>query len=389
MTWPTPITIEGSFRNPDGTPARGVIHFALSTDLVNPASGEIVAASLIIARLNQTGTLRDREGNAALVLDANDDPATTPVGTTYQVIERIEEAPIRSYSIVVPHTAPTGKVNLSDLVPVVSGVAPLRLLVTPGTRDALDVLTADPSAPYGYAWAPGGGGGTGEIMRVTFFGTLVTAVVFIPSDWVVGNAAVIIPFGNTRETTIGIGACLLTGPTQPYKVERFMAISDICGTPGISLTDSPVDMKPIRMAPGLLAGMVGVGVSNMLGNAYYLGPGFEPPTQTPTTSVHMTYTAGSFYLGTNPTTGNSVMVLCVRTGEPGTWIVIRLTGNINTIRTPTHTTPPVSTEPTIEIALRQGVLPLSARCLASAAFASQALHPTRHPRASSLSSNKQ
>lgn len=108
----TSITVSGTFQNEDGTAAAGTLQFQLSAPMVN--------ADLVIEPVPVTVTLNS-QGKFSLPLKANDDPTTTPQGTTYTVIERITSSSNREYSIVVPHTAPGAAVDLSTLMPVQPG----------------------------------------------------------------------------------------------------------------------------------------------------------------------------------------------------------------------------------------------------------------------------
>lgn len=104
----TTVTVTGHFESAGGAAATGTVEFVLSCPIGN--AGIILEPVTITAALDATGKI-------SVELQANDDTATSPAGSTYTVTERITTAPVREYSIVVPHTAPTGTVDLSTLMP--------------------------------------------------------------------------------------------------------------------------------------------------------------------------------------------------------------------------------------------------------------------------------
>lgn len=108
----TQITVTGSFERPNDESAQGGVIATLSTAIQNGT--EIVEPTPILGTLNEEGKLVS-ESLEAFKLVANDDPATTPTGSTYLFVIELDNAPVRSFSAVVPHTAPGGTIDLSTL----------------------------------------------------------------------------------------------------------------------------------------------------------------------------------------------------------------------------------------------------------------------------------
>lgn len=134
----------------------------------------------LTATLNGSGQI-SVNSTVGIVLIANDDTTTQPTGSTWVVTENITGSPSRTYDVVIPHAAPGGTIDLSQLSPSTStptysyvlvtsvgvangvastgpvGVVPLSQLAT-GTPTPGYVPTA-PSSGASAAWGPGGGGG--------------------------------------------------------------------------------------------------------------------------------------------------------------------------------------------------------------------------------------
>ena len=60
----------------------------------------------------------DKNGAISIVLAANNDPSTTPSGTTYRVQEDLTGQTTIAYNVIVPYNAAGGTVNLATLAPV-------------------------------------------------------------------------------------------------------------------------------------------------------------------------------------------------------------------------------------------------------------------------------
>ena len=104
----TPITVTAtSWENGDGTAASGTVTFRLSEPIVN--AGVTRSATEVIATVTA--------GALSVVLAANDDTTTLPLGTFYAVTEAITGAPVRDYEIRVPSAAVGGTCTLESLAP--------------------------------------------------------------------------------------------------------------------------------------------------------------------------------------------------------------------------------------------------------------------------------
>ena len=114
----TIVTVVHQFQNPDGTPASGVVAFRLSKRITN--GGVTYAEAVPVhSTLNSSGHLSQ-------ALPANDDPGTTPAGSSYLVSFFLNgtggtELSGDETSIVVPHDAPGGSIDLGALLPAQAG----------------------------------------------------------------------------------------------------------------------------------------------------------------------------------------------------------------------------------------------------------------------------
>lgn len=125
----TPITVTRRYLTAElAIPAAGTVRLTPTAPMVNVDT--VVAAGRV-------GSL-DAEGDLTLVVAANNDPGTTPVGVSYEVREDITGQPIRTYYVTVPYDAAGGAVDLSTLAsspvpPYTSDAAVLRRAVHNGT----------------------------------------------------------------------------------------------------------------------------------------------------------------------------------------------------------------------------------------------------------------
>lgn len=142
----TQITVTRDYDRPDGTDPAGFVLFQPTSPMVN--DGVTVVATAQRADL-------DIDGLISIDLAANTDPDTTPTGTAYYVTERIVGQDVRSYYVVIPHDAPGGTVDLSELDAVTTAPPPdsatwASLLA--GKLDAVDLeaheVAADPHPGY-------------------------------------------------------------------------------------------------------------------------------------------------------------------------------------------------------------------------------------------------
>jgi hypothetical protein len=73
----TPVSVQGTYLNPDDTPASGQVNFQLTAPMVN--GDEVANPTGIAAPLNEAGQITARN-TEALILFANNDTGTTPSG---------------------------------------------------------------------------------------------------------------------------------------------------------------------------------------------------------------------------------------------------------------------------------------------------------------------
>lgn len=108
----TRITVQEQYETPTGGPAAGSVEFTPVDQMHN---GSLVISAPVADTL-------DASGNLSIDLAATTDPATTPVGVTYRVVERILGQPVRTYYVAVPHDQGE-PLQLADLPSYSSGGA--------------------------------------------------------------------------------------------------------------------------------------------------------------------------------------------------------------------------------------------------------------------------
>ena len=111
----TQVTITGTFKRSDGTPASGLITATLSQAMHNGTTS--VSPGLITGTIGGGRLIAPSGG--PLVLLANDDPATAPEGTSYDFAIELDDASSQSFSAVVPHAASGGTIDVTELAPVI------------------------------------------------------------------------------------------------------------------------------------------------------------------------------------------------------------------------------------------------------------------------------
>ncbi len=140
----TSVTVTGTYLGPDNvTPATGAVEFRLSHAMHDGSGNTIRTGQLKRAVL-------DGSGQISVVLAATDDSTTLPIGVTYQVTEKIDGAPARSYDIEVPNS-PTS-LNLADIAPLAAGLNGVPVLIPgpPGPTGATGAAGATgPAGPAG------------------------------------------------------------------------------------------------------------------------------------------------------------------------------------------------------------------------------------------------
>ncbi len=105
----TSVTVTHSFANPDGSGASGNAMFLLSGRMTNGSLSYMPSAPVTSA-FSSAGALSQ-------ALPANNDPATTPTGTTWLITINVAGAKPETYEIVVPYNAAGGTVDLGSLLP--------------------------------------------------------------------------------------------------------------------------------------------------------------------------------------------------------------------------------------------------------------------------------
>src|SRR5437868_192861 len=98
---------------PTGTAPVGTV------DFVAPAVLRVAADDTIVLPTVYTATVTG--GEFTISLPATDDPAISPSGWSYEVVERLTGHPTRRYRVAVPLAA-SGTLELSDLTPATTAV---------------------------------------------------------------------------------------------------------------------------------------------------------------------------------------------------------------------------------------------------------------------------
>lgn len=109
----TTVTVIRDYDLADGFDPGGYVTFTPTVPMTN--GGVTVVAAPSKAML-------DADGRISVELVANTDPATTPTGVSYRVVEYIDGQVLRTYSVIIPHDAGT-TVDLGAL-DVIAGTAP-------------------------------------------------------------------------------------------------------------------------------------------------------------------------------------------------------------------------------------------------------------------------
>jgi len=116
-------------------------------DFVAPAVLRVTADDTIVLPTVYTATVAN--GQFTALLPATDDPAISPTGWTYEVVERLTGHPIRRYRIAIP-VATVGTLELAD-IPHATTIVPTASYATTADIVALDARLDELEA------APGGG----------------------------------------------------------------------------------------------------------------------------------------------------------------------------------------------------------------------------------------
>lgn len=106
----TPVTITGTYENPDGTSANGTITATLSSPLRNGVDQVTVMAF--------TGVVHDGQfvrdlSDAPFIAYATDDEGTVPTDATYAFVILLDDQSPRGFTCVLPHA--TSPVDITVL----------------------------------------------------------------------------------------------------------------------------------------------------------------------------------------------------------------------------------------------------------------------------------
>lgn len=107
----TPITVQGTYKKPDGSAASGIVRFNLVEPILDGAGNTIVATHEMTATLDGSGAF-------STTLYATDGTGLLPVGNAYEVEELISGVKRRRYEVAIPSTPTT--INLADYIPTTS-----------------------------------------------------------------------------------------------------------------------------------------------------------------------------------------------------------------------------------------------------------------------------
>lgn len=133
-------TIVGRLLDAAGTPLKGTVEFWPSVPVVYVGENLVTLKRKIEAALDSTG-------NFSVVLPVTDDPAATPTGWTYTVVEKTD-AEDRRFSILLPDPDPETQVEYADLVPVASASV-VYAYVTTAELDAVRATAEAAETPAG------------------------------------------------------------------------------------------------------------------------------------------------------------------------------------------------------------------------------------------------
>lgn len=103
----TAVTVSGRYIRPDGTPLRGTVTFS--------APGLLTLSGADLLSTGGAEVTLDGIGAFSVNLIATDQPDMQPTGWAYEVVEKFQHAVGRTYSIMLPSTAPV--VDLADVAP--------------------------------------------------------------------------------------------------------------------------------------------------------------------------------------------------------------------------------------------------------------------------------
>jgi len=150
----TPISLQATRANPDGSPASGTISFTLNAEMLNGT--ESIQPAPISGVLNPSGQLVQQNGQPVVLL-ANDDSGTTPAdpSAAYVVQENINGSSVVEYSIIISHddtiidtdaifTAASAVVKLSNVL-ASSAMVGQTLVASTNFPSGVGIIAYDPT----------------------------------------------------------------------------------------------------------------------------------------------------------------------------------------------------------------------------------------------------
>lgn len=137
------VNVQATYADLSGNALSGTVTFTpqLASDAKDGAYKQIIIPLTVSATLNASGKI-------SVNLPASDDPAITPNGWTYSVVETIGSF-LNTYSITVPWQT-VGVLDLASIAPAVSssGLASYTLLTTTNAlTNRVSTLEASPAGP--------------------------------------------------------------------------------------------------------------------------------------------------------------------------------------------------------------------------------------------------
>jgi hypothetical protein len=126
----TPVTITGTFTNPDGSPTSGAIMFQLvdasgnPSGMVDSVTGQMVVPMVAAGIVHNGKLLWNAPGGGGylpLVLLANDNATTLPTGTMYQVTENLAVPPseqVAPWQLIVHSAVLNATIDVSTQRPI-------------------------------------------------------------------------------------------------------------------------------------------------------------------------------------------------------------------------------------------------------------------------------
>jgi hypothetical protein len=228
----TTITVTGTYKNPDGSVASGLVEFQLNYAIQDGTGHVLVDTAPVTAKLNGSGVI-------SVVLYATDSTGTLPVNNTYHVREVIAgTVEDRVYDMTLPAASPGGTLDLSNVVPMTIPAGSSAVGIPAGGTSGT-VLTKTAATDYAVGWLPSAGvektGGGKEPV-----GTQATASGAVTIDLANGNVHNLTLTGAVTSLTLagataGVACSFLLrikqGGSGSYTIAWFTGTKWTGGTP--------------------------------------------------------------------------------------------------------------------------------------------------------------